>query len=97
MESYRRGWAASAISGLLHLPSNGFTGEIPSWIGNLRLRRLYLTDNQLSGDVPAELGNLSDLQSLWLGSNNLTGCIPDELRDVPDNDFADTGLPFCGQ
>ena len=82
---------------LLHLPSNQFTGPIPSWIGDLRLRGLYLADNQLSGDIPAELGNLSGLRVLWLGSNNLTGCIPGELRDVPENDFADTGLPFCGQ
>ena len=81
----------------LHLPSNQFTGRIPSWIGDLGLRGLYLADNRLSGDIPAELGNLSDLQSLWLGGNNLTGCIPDELRDVPYNDFAETGLPFCGQ
>ena len=82
---------------VLHLPSNQFTGPIPSWIGDLGLHGLYLTYNQLSGDVPAELGNLSDLQYLGLGGNNLTGCIPDELRNVPDNDFADTGLPFCGE
>ena len=80
---------------VLHLPSNQFTGQIPSWIGDLRLSGLYLTDNQLSGPIPSELGNLTGLGALYLGGNSLTGCIPDELRDVPDNDFAETGLPFC--
>ena len=81
----------------MHLVSNQFSGPIPSWVGDLPLRRLYLTDNRLSGDIPTELGKLSGLRALYLDGNNLTGHIPSESRDVPDNDFAETGLPFCGQ
>ena len=82
---------------VLHLVSNQFTGSIPSWIGDLPLQGLYLSHNRLSGDVPTELGNISSLQTVYLAGNNLTGCIPAGLRDVPDNDFAEAGLPFCGQ
>ena len=81
----------------LHLVSNSFSGQIPSSLGELPLRGLYLNSNLLSGDVPAQLGHISTLQSLYLADNDLTGCIPEELRDVPDNDFAETDLPFCGQ
>ena len=81
----------------LHLVSNRFSGQIPPEIGDLPLRWLFLKHNRLSGDIPAELGNLSGLQSISLQGNNLTGCIPAGLQDVPDNDFAEAGLPFCGQ
>ena len=82
---------------VLHLVNNRFTGRIPPEVGDLSLRGLYLLDNRLTGDIPAELGNLTDLQSIWLRDNNLTGCIPAGLQDVPDNDFAEAGLSFCGQ
>ena len=54
-------------------------------------------NNRFYGDIPEELGNLRYLRALWLGGSDLTGCIPDELREVPDNDFAASGLPFCAE
>ena len=51
----------------------------------------------MTGSIPKELGNLSNLQELYLGGNLLTGCVPDGLRDVPNNDIARLGLPFCSE
>ena len=81
----------------LNLSVNQLTGEIPAELGNLsELLSLHLNENRLTGEIPAELGNLSSLESLRLRNNQLTGCVPDSLRDVPDNDYAELGLPFCG-
>ena len=82
---------------VLGLFRNQLTGEIPAWLGNLsNLKRLYLSDNQLTGKIPAGLGDLTNLEDLWLRNNQLTGCVPAGLRDVPNNDIARLGLPFCG-
>ena len=91
MARFLRGWAASAISVICTSSTTGSPARyLPLW-------GLHLVDNRLSGDIPPELGNLSYLQSISLRDNNLTGCIPAGLQDVPDNDFADAGLPICGQ
>ncbi len=80
----------------LNLNENRLTGEIPSELGSLaKLTRLALNDNQLTGEIPSELSNLANLQRLYLRENRLTGCVPDGLRDVPNNDLAELGLPFC--
>ena len=80
----------------LWLHRNQLTGEIPPELGRLsNLTGLWLRGNQLTGEIPTELGNLSNLQQLYLGGNLLTGCVPDGLRDVPNNDIARLGLPFC--
>ena len=42
-----------------------------------------------------ELGALASLNVLYVGRNQLTGCIPTTLRDVPTNDLAGLGLPYC--
>ena len=82
----------------LALSGNQLTGEIPPELGGLsNLEWLYLNDNQLTGEIPTELGNLSNLQWLYLGGNLLTGCVPGGLRDVPNNDIASLGLPFCSE
>ena len=61
-----------------------------------RVVELNLLDNQLSGEIPPELGNLANLVELYLSGNQLSGCLPSGLRYVPQNDFSDTRLPFCG-
>ena len=82
----------------LWLDENELSGEIPSELGSLtNLARLYLYDNQLTGEIPSELGDLENLEDLYLAGNQLSGCIPTGLKDVPENDFADTGLPFCDE
>ena len=81
----------------LDLRSNQLSGAIPHELGNLtELETLNLSDNQLSGEIPAVLAGLSNLGGLYLAGNRFTGCIPEGLRDVPDNDFAQLSLPFCG-
>ena len=75
--------------------------SIGEWQGvsigaNGRVVALILGDAGLSGEIPPELGSLSNLRGLYLSNNQLSGCIPSGLEDVPNNDFSDTGLPFCG-
>ena len=80
----------------LWLQYNQLTGEIPAELGDLsNLKVLGLTNNQLTGEIPAKLGNLTNLRELWLFNNQLVGCIPSGLRNIPQNDFAQLGLPFC--
>ena len=82
----------------LILSNNRLTGGIPAELGGLSdLKGLQLHSNQLTGEIPLEIGNLSNLELLTLADNRLTGCVPDVLRDVPNNDFARLGLPFCSE
>ena len=82
----------------LVLADNGLTGEIPPELGGLsNLTWLFLSGNQLTGEIPPELGGLSNLTHLYLDNNLLTGCVPAGLRDVPNNDIARLGLPFCSE
>ena len=88
------------LSNLNHLilADNGLTGEIPPELGGLsNLQGLWLGGNQLTGEIPPELGGLANLTRLYLSGNLLTGCVPAGLRDVPNNDFARLGLPFCSE
>ena len=81
----------------LGLYDNQLRGKMPSELGSLtRLEELYLYNNQLSGRIPPEFWRLTNLEVLWLSGNQFTGCIPGALRDVPENDFFDIGLSFCG-
>ena len=80
----------------LDLNNNQLSGSIPSELGNLdNVEFLWLNDNQLSGSIPSELGNLANLQELYLNGNQLSGCVPAKLLDVPANDVARLGLPYC--
>ena len=81
----------------LSLDSNQLSGPIPPELGSLaNLEWLDLSLNQLSGPIPRQLSYLTRLRIVRLAGNNLTGCVPDALRDIANNDFAELGLPFCG-
>ena len=89
----------SNLTGLF-LSDNELTGEIPPGLGGLVQpeSELDLADNQLTGEIPTELGEpLQPASELYLGGNLLTGCVPAGLRDVPNNDIASLGLPFCSE
>ncbi|RAL38736.1 hypothetical protein DM860_002714 [Cuscuta australis] len=73
----------SMITGLeiLDLSVNYFSGEFPSWVGNLTsLVSLGLGDNNYDkGKIPESLGNLKNLTWLYLAGSNLGGEIPDSI------------------
>ena len=82
---------------LLYLDYNRLSGEIPPELGSLaNLEEMWLQGNQLSGEIPPQLGNLANLQKAFISGNSLTGCLPSSWRIVSDNDFAESGLSFCG-
>jgi uncharacterized delta-60 repeat protein/gliding motility-associated-like protein len=67
----------------INMAFNGFTGSIPSELGNLpSLNFLSLAGNNLTGTIPSELGNLTALDLLDLSDNQLTGAIPVELGNM---------------
>lgn len=64
----------------LDLSNNGFWGEIPEEIGQLKfLDTLNLSHNGLIGPIPSMFANLEQLESLDLSFNKLSGHIPQEL------------------
>ncbi len=81
----------------LDLAGNRLRGRIPSELGRLaNLKWLDLSRNNIGGNLPHALGGLKELQRLRLSGNaKLTGCIPQALEEVPNNDLAEIGLPFC--
>ena len=82
----------------LSLSQNQLSGTIPDELGNLtELKELSLWSNQLTGAIPASLNGLVNLETLYLSQNQFVGCIPAGLQNVPTNDLADVGLPFCVQ
>ena len=82
----------------LILGENRLRGELPPQLGSLtELTTLILWGNAVTGSIPPELSSLSNLVYFFVAGNSLTGCVPGELSSVPNNDFAEAGLPFCGQ
>uniref|UniRef100_A0A7N1A3L6 non-specific serine/threonine protein kinase n=2 Tax=Kalanchoe fedtschenkoi TaxID=63787 RepID=A0A7N1A3L6_KALFE len=66
----------------LNLSSSGLTGEIPSYIANLKsLMTLDLSNNGLNGSVPSFLSQMTSLTILNLSGNNLSGPVPSGLVD----------------
>ncbi|KAA3467748.1 LRR receptor-like serine/threonine-protein kinase GSO1 [Gossypium australe] len=67
----------------IDLSDNGFHGEIPKAVGELRLlHALNLSNNCLTGPIPPSFGNLTALESLDLSFNKLSGRIPFELTNL---------------
>ncbi|KAI5340084.1 hypothetical protein L3X38_019358 [Prunus dulcis] len=68
---------------IIDLSNNGFSGEIPGIIGNLRgVHMLSLSNNTLTGLIPSSLANLAALESLDLSQNQLSGRIPGNLAEL---------------
>jgi hypothetical protein len=69
---------------MLNLGSNGFTGSIPSIVGNLtNLLSLSLSRNGFTGHIPSEVFNISTLSNaLDLSNNHLEGSIPLEIGNL---------------
>ncbi|XP_037455107.1 tyrosine-sulfated glycopeptide receptor 1-like [Triticum dicoccoides] len=71
----------NALTKVLDLSNNKFTGKIPLEIGQLKaLLTLNFSFNYLTGPVPESICYLTNLQVLDLSSNNLTGVIPGALN-----------------
>ena len=61
----------------LNFVSNGLSGSIRVWIGNLSiLDSLSLYRNRLTGTMPSTMMNLMKLTDLALDHNGLSGSIP---------------------
>ncbi|OAY71153.1 Uncharacterized protein ACMD2_13795 [Ananas comosus] len=69
-------WSSPAA--YLTLANNGFTGPIPSSIGNASsvLLEVLLLNNRLTGCLPYEIGLLGNVTVFDAGGNLLTGPIP---------------------
>ncbi|XWS32575.1 hypothetical protein CRYUN_Cryun22dG0001200 [Craigia yunnanensis] len=64
----------------LSLAQNGFSGEIPADIGDLKfLEVLELQSNNFSGQIPFQISSLPSLSVLNLSFNSFSGYIPDKL------------------
>ncbi|ONI10810.1 hypothetical protein PRUPE_4G069300 [Prunus persica] len=69
-------WASTKLEHL-SVNVNNLSGQIPSFLGNIKtLIYLNLQTNLFSGTVPHELGNLVNLELFILSSNYLTGELP---------------------
>ncbi|CAN0907244.1 Leucine-rich repeat receptor-like serine/threonine-protein kinase SKM1 [Linum grandiflorum] len=61
----------------INLPSNNFSGPLPSSIFHLPyLQSINLSTNQFSAEIPQTIFSSSSLQHLNLSNNNLTGSLP---------------------
>ncbi|XWS43938.1 hypothetical protein CRYUN_Cryun15aG0001300 [Craigia yunnanensis] len=64
----------------LSLAQNGFSGEIPADIGDLKFMEvLELQGNNFSGQIPFQISSLPSLSVLNLSFNSFSGYIPDKL------------------
>ncbi|KAK4441066.1 Receptor-like protein 2 [Sesamum alatum] len=97
-------WYRSGFQNLqiLSLEGCNLTGQIPSWIANVRnLKVLDLSDNRISGQIPTWLGEMPDLFVLNLTKNFLSGDLPPEIGRLPaltadkaSSDLSYLALPF---
>ncbi|KAG5552232.1 hypothetical protein RHGRI_010347 [Rhododendron griersonianum] len=77
---------------VIDLRSEGLTGSLSPYIGNLSfLRELNLFNNTFIGEIPTELGNLFRLQKLNLSINNFEGNIPTSLSHCSNLKYLSIG------
>ncbi|EOY27942.1 Leucine-rich repeat protein kinase family protein [Theobroma cacao] len=68
---------------VLHLAFNGFSGSVPSRLGDCtNLRNLSLSNNRFYGFIPRSIGNLTRLKEIRLSGNSLQGAIPWEIGNL---------------
>ncbi|KAL6285222.1 hypothetical protein ACE6H2_009612 [Prunus campanulata] len=69
---------------LLALEGCQFTGQLPTWLANLKnLQVLDLAFNLITGSIPLWLGSLPNLFYIDLSHNLLTGGLPNMLCGLP--------------
>ncbi|OWM65268.1 hypothetical protein CDL15_Pgr008858 [Punica granatum] len=67
---------------ILYLRGNALTGDIPSFICQMRsLEELSFADNKLGGTIPPCLGNLSKISYLSISFNRMQGSLPRSLAN----------------
>lgn len=72
----------------VHLGNNGFSGPIPTSIGNSAyLQQLDLSGNSMTGTISEEIGGYEVLEALSLANNELQGNIPNEIYDLTNLKF----------
>ncbi|XP_056163170.1 probable LRR receptor-like serine/threonine-protein kinase At3g47570 [Syzygium oleosum] len=70
---------------VLDLSSQGLSGSISPYIGNLSfLRQIWLHNNSLDHEIPAQVGQLHRLRYLQLDNNSLVGEIPKNISGCLD-------------
>ncbi|XP_050273275.1 receptor-like protein 7 [Quercus robur] len=74
----------------IDLGSTGFTGELPTSMGNFgSLIALNIGFCNFSGSIPSSIGNLTNLIYLKLSNNNLAGNIPSSIGNLIQLAFLD--------
>ena len=73
----------------VHLSSNGFTGNIPTEVGQWSaLEELWIANNRFQGaTIPSEIGNLENLETLFLYNARIGGSIPSEIGNLDLAEF----------
>lgn len=67
----------------LELSHNNFSGNLPSWMGELEMLEIMdFSNNFFVGDIPNSLGDCLNLKTLNLSHNNLSGVIPMSLGNL---------------
>jgi Leucine-rich repeat (LRR) protein len=65
----------------LNLKHNSFSGNIPEWIGSLKLlRRISIGENDFSGELPIGICSLINLEELLIHDNPINGTISSYSR-----------------
>ncbi|TVQ11862.1 MAG: T9SS C-terminal target domain-containing protein [Balneolaceae bacterium] len=65
-----------------------FTGELPSWFGDMDLERLWISYTDIGGDLPGDVfQNLTSLTLLKMRHNQFTGGLPPQIQSISGLDY----------